>query len=341
MASQKPQTVVDRITSAADVPSVVLVHGADRGLVREVAEHLATVAGGPDPDPFGTVTLDAAAVASDPGLLSDEARTVSLFGGRRVIHVRDGGTRNLKPALDPLLEDLPRDAVVIVEAGELRTTNALRKAIEGHRMALAVACYPDTARDLDRLMDQIAAEFGVTFERDARGYLHAHLGADRAASRSELEKACLFARPDTTVTLEHVSTIVGDASVIGVEGAVDAALSGDLLLLERELAKLATAGTNPGTIAGAAHRLTLSLARAALEIDAGTPARRAVERIVPPLRYDRRAHAERILARWSARDLDRAAAFLGETVLATRKRANLSASLVSDALFRLARQAAR
>ncbi len=58
--------------------------------------YLARAAAGSD-DPFGLVRLDGDEIAGDPGRLVDEAGTVALFGGRRVISLRVG-SRNVQPA---------------------------------------------------------------------------------------------------------------------------------------------------------------------------------------------------------------------------------------------------
>ncbi len=51
--------------------------------------------------------------------------------------------------MKPVLEDPPRDAIVIVEAGDLKKGTGLRKRVEDDRLAAAVACYADAGADLD------------------------------------------------------------------------------------------------------------------------------------------------------------------------------------------------
>ena len=47
-----------------------------------------------------------------------------------------------------------RDCRIVIEAGELRAESPLRKACEKAKNAVAIGCYPDTERDLARLIDE-------------------------------------------------------------------------------------------------------------------------------------------------------------------------------------------
>ena len=96
---------------------VILIYGPDLGLVRERADAVVEAVA-PGADPFAVVPLEGDAIASDPGRLIDEARTIGLFGGKRVIRVRAGG-KSFNDALETLLENPPTDAIVVIEAGEL------------------------------------------------------------------------------------------------------------------------------------------------------------------------------------------------------------------------------
>ena len=93
---------------------IVLIFGPDLGLVRERTDALLRASSSDNADPFSTVTIDGDVLASDPGRLADEARTIGLFGGRRLVHVR-AGSRNFGEALEGLLADPPKDALVVID----------------------------------------------------------------------------------------------------------------------------------------------------------------------------------------------------------------------------------
>ena len=70
-----------------------LIYGPDQGLVRERGK-LLIQALVPDLDPtFNLVGLNAAQLGEDPARLNDEAASMSLMGGRRVVTVSNAGDR--------------------------------------------------------------------------------------------------------------------------------------------------------------------------------------------------------------------------------------------------------
>jgi len=326
----------DRLVAAPDrMPAVILVFGPEQGLVAERAAALAKAASAGSDDPFGLVRLDGAELVADPARLSDEARTIAMFGGRRTIWVRDAGTRAIEPAVTPLLDDPPVDAVVVIEAGDLKK-GGLRKRIEDHASAAAIACYTDAAGDLDRVIDEEARAAGLAVEADARTALHLVLGADRRLSRAEVAKLCLYAHGRGRITEADVAAIVGDAAAAGLDDVVDAAFTGDLEGLDRELARLVASGSQPGQVLSAALRHAHTLARARAAVDEGTPAAAAVERMVPPVFFKRRPQVARALTLWRSERLDAAAGRLDEAVAQSRRLAPLAGEIAGATLFALA-----
>ncbi|MEX0591452.1 MAG: DNA polymerase III subunit delta, partial [Xanthobacteraceae bacterium] len=205
---------------------VVLIYGPDLGLVRERVEALLHVASADSSDPFSVVTLEGDLLASDPGRLADEARTIGLFGGRRLVHVRAGG-RGFNDALESLLADPPKDTLVVIEAGDLRKGAPLRKLVESSPAAAAIPCYADTERDLARLVERTLRDAGLAIDAEARDTLVSLLGGDRLATRSELEKLMLYAEGRKRIEYDDVRAVIADSSALALEDVVDAAAAGD------------------------------------------------------------------------------------------------------------------
>ena len=63
---------------------------------------------------------------------------------------------------------------------------------------------------------------------DARQLLLARLGADRALSRAEIEKLALYAQGRTSIDVEDVEAIVGDASEQTTDRIIEHAAAGRL-----------------------------------------------------------------------------------------------------------------
>src|ERR1700759_4294832 len=248
---------------------IILLYGPDAGLVRERADALIKSAVDDPNDPFSLVKLDGDELAAEPSRLVDEAMTVPLFGGRRAIRVR-AGSRSFAAGVDTLADMQVKDCRVVIEAGDLRPESPLRKACEKAKSAVAIGCYPDGERDLAKLMDDELRAANLRIAPDARAALMSLLGGDRQASRNELKKLTLFAHGEGEVTLDHVMTVVSDASDLKLDPIVDGAFAGRPELVETEFAKAMVAGTYPGVIIMAAQRHAAWLHKSALTVAEGT-----------------------------------------------------------------------
>src|SRR6202000_282527 len=246
---------------------IILLYGPDAGLVRERADALLASAVDDPNDPFSMVRLDGDELSAEPSRLVDEAMTVPLFGGRRAIRVR-AGSRSFASGIDTLADSPIKDCRIVIEDGELRPENPLRKACERAKTAVAIACYPDGERDLAKLIDDELRVANLRIAADARSTMP---GGDRQASRNELRKLTLYAHGKGEVTLEDVMAVVADASELKIDPIADGRFAGKPELVETEFAKAMVAGTYPGMIISAAQRQAAWLHKTALAAADGTP----------------------------------------------------------------------
>ncbi len=319
---------------------IILLYGPDAGLVRERANALISSAVDDPGDPFSLVRLDGDDLAAEPSRLVDEAMTVPLFGGRRAIRIK-AGSRSFASGVDTLANSTIQDCRIVIEAGELKPESPLRKACERAKNAVAIACYPDTERDLARLIDEELRASDLKIAPDARATLMSLLGGDRQASRNELRKIALYAHGQGEITLLDVMAVVSDASDFKLDPVIDAAFAGRPAAVEAEFAKAMVAGTYPGLVISAAQRFVAALHKAALLMEDGAPASSATERGFPRLHFSRKAAVETALSHFSASRLVQVMDQLARAALETRKQAALAAAIAQRALMSIAVNARR
>jgi DNA polymerase III subunit delta len=319
---------------------IILLYGPDAGLVRERADALLASAVDDPDDPFSLVKLDGDELSAEPSRLVDEAMTVPLFGGRRAIRIR-AGSRNFAGGIDTLAEMAVKDCRIVIEAGDLRPESPLRKACERAKTAVAIGCYPDTERDLAKLIDDELRIANLRIAPDARASLMALLGGDRRASRNELRKLTLFALGEGEVTLDHVMAVVADASELKLDPIVDGAFAGKPELVESEFAKAMVAGTYPGVIISSAQRQAAWLHKSALAVAEGTPVATLLESGYPRLHFSRKPMVETALRNFSAGRLVAIIDQLATAALDARKQPALAAVIAQRALLSIAVNAKR
>lgn len=340
--AQKKAGEVDAFLSRPDGSfPIVLVYGPDSGLVSERAERVVELSGVDRSDPFASVVLQADEVERDVGRLFDEASTISMFGGRRLVRVKGAGNgRNLADAVSDLAAKPPQGALVLIEAGDLKKSSALRVNAERGQAAMALPCYQDEARALDKMIDEELTAHQLVIDRPTRERLKSRLGADRLASRGEVQKLCLYAHGKPGITEEDVDLLVGDVSAETVDDVVDAAASGEVRRLPELLSRLGSAGVSSFQLHAALSRHFQQLLTMRHEIEAGgaTPGS-VVEKRRPHFR--RRAALELALKFWSLDSVTRVLTRIEADVLLGRKDAALNETIVQRTLMDVGVEAAR
>jgi DNA polymerase-3 subunit delta len=322
---------------------LVLIYGPDRGLVSERGRTFAARTELPLDDPFSVVRLDAGEAERDSGRLLDEAHTVPMFSDRRLLWLRNAGShKGLADDVKTLLAEPPRDAIILIEAGDLKKGTPLRAAVEGTANAMALPCYADDGRDLDALIDRELTRAGMTMSLDARQALRRNLGGDRLASVGEIEKLSLYAYGEREITLDDVRALSGDVSGQSFDDAIDAVLEGRVNDFDAVFTRQCQAGGHAFlALAGALRQFqALHVMRGSLDADRrGAAAVVAAQR--PPVFFARRKLMEKALERWTGGALERALVRLQAAILQTRRRPDLQISIARQALLGIAVESVR
>jgi DNA polymerase III subunit delta len=315
---------------------VILVYGPDQGLVHERIQSLLKSANTGEGDPFALVPLEGDTIASDPGRLADEVHTIGLFGGRRLVHVR-AGSRSFNEALEALLDNPPENSIVLIEAGDLKRGAPLRKLLEPAKAATVIPCYQDSERDLSRLIDKTVSEAGLSIDVDARDSLIGLIGADRLASRSELEKLTLYAKDKKRISFEDVQAVIADASSLALDDILDSAAAGDADSAVSAYAKALKAGIAPDRVINAAIWHVFNLHRLSLQVERGQSVSRVVEGEKPQIHFKRKPKFERALSRFNPASLEKMLTELGTATLTIRRTPDLAESIAERAILALAK----
>jgi DNA polymerase-3 subunit delta len=320
--------------------SAILIYGNDAGLVSErarlAAEQLARVS----QPPGEIVRIEEADFEQDPDRLAVELKTVAMFGGRRVVRTSVGRKINAQ-VLTPLLAPGAIAGALVVEAANLRPGDSLRAAFERSKAAAAIACYADEVRDLDRLVSETLRAEALDISAEARQSLLARLGADRALSRSEIEKLALYARGKGKIDVDDVDAVVGDASELAIDAVLFATAAGDAARALTELDRTVGAGESPQAIILALLRHFQRLNRIRASLDAGRGFEDAAQALRPPLHFKHKATVEAQSRAWTHAKSVEALSLISVAARAARLNSAIEASLAERLILDLARRAPR
>lgn len=311
-----------------------LFFGADAGLVNERLRRVLRTSVDDPSDAFQLVRIEGDELSSDPGRLADEVNTIGLFGGRRAAWIR-AGSKNLIPAFEGLIDSLPQDMVVLVEAGALKRDSALRKLFERGKHAAAIECAHDDEGQIQAIIKARANEEGMAIDQDTARLASRSLGADRLTTRSELEKLLLYAHGNAAITEDDVRAVIADASALNLDAALHAAFGGRMEQVEGAVQKVFSTGGDPGVLLGMAMRHAVMLHRAKLDIARGMPRDAAIEksqrRAFIFLPKDEKGQFDI----WTIPMLSRAIEILGRAIADCRREARLAEAIAARTFWTL------
>ncbi len=315
--------------------SALLFFGTDPGLVMERAAQAAkswAQIGEPEGE---MIRIDDNDLENNPDRLLVELDTMPMFGGRKVVRVAMG--RRLNSALlKPIVSSGSLQSILIVEGGNLKPADGLRKVFEASAHAAAVACYPDESKDLASIVSEVLNGSQLSISRDVLDALVARLGADRVLSRAEVEKLALYCRGKSSVEIEDVEAVVGDACELTVERVVQAAAAGESALAMKEFNRYSASGENVQAVVISLQRYFDRLHRVRCDLDAGRPLVESMRVLRPPVHFKQRNAFSAQCRFWSQDGLSRAMRAIGSCVKATRQTGAMDAILIERLLLSVA-----
>jgi len=312
----------------------VLVYGGDEVRVAGVVEQVVKAIAAPE----DVSRLPAATLRSDPVLLDDALRSQSFLGGRQLVlvsEVTDVQAKLIEPALS-----LPAPAnFLVLSAGSLGKSSALRSLCEGAGDFLCVPVYEDRPADILDLVTKRLAAAGFRFGDEAAERFMALCGTDRALALNEAEKLSLYCMGQTEISEADVIACCGDQASYGLDGAIDAVLAGDSLAADRMLHALDDSDWRAVLPILASHVSRLSTLRVDADRLGGIEA--ALRTAKPPVFFARKQAFSQQLKALDSDAVLRVQSAVEKAVEDSRRFPDLANGIVSRLFFSLAAEARR
>lgn len=194
------------------------------------------------------VDLGGADLKRDPVRLADEARSVSLFGDKRVIHVRATGD-DAHDAVETLLQSPVDGWPVIIVATSATDKSRIAKLLENRADALVGMFHPPDLKSVAGAVRTLADGMGLRMTDELAERIARSTALDTRMARSEIEKLVLYldASPQAprTVAAADLDEICAINEDDGMMPLVNAVLSGDSRRIPAELSRMREQGINP------------------------------------------------------------------------------------------------
>lgn len=289
-------------TAAFDQPDrsirLFLLSGSDQSASRLMAQRLLKALGAEK------VTATGAQLKADPHWLAEEAATISMFGGTRLLWIEPAG-EDIVPAVSALLAAPATEAPAVAIAGALKKDSGLKKLAEAHPLALHLASEQRSPREQVGRVTELARAEGLLIAPAMAERIAEEANGDLILAQLELQKFALYldAALDRPKQLDETAldALGIDQSETDHGRPGDLALSGDLRGLAEELRLLQSGGIEPIPVVRALQRRLIMLAPLCAKVAQGQRADQVLQSV-----WRDKDVVSRILGRWRPERLSEA-----------------------------------
>ena len=183
--------------------------------------------------------------------VSDELRTVSMWGDRRLIVVEDADdfVTNNRTALEKLIEKPFKKSVLILDVQSWPKTTRIYKQVAAK--GLEVECSDLKGAQLVKWLQDTSAEtYGQSLARDAAALMIELVGNELGMLDTELAKLASYVGERANIEIEDVKAMVGGWRTETTWAMTDATRDNDLDFALHALDQLLTAGEAPLKLLG-------------------------------------------------------------------------------------------
>ena len=314
----------------------LLFYGNDGGSVREQAASVIHSALGADTNPFRLTRL----TREEHGRLREEAASMALGGGRKVVHVREAAD-----GLAGMVEKLSlasADILLVLEAGDLPARSKLRLMAERRSDWGAVSCAGASAGQVTAEIAAVLAKSRLSATRDALVFLSQELAGDSITRRSELEKLALYNAGAAMVDLKTAQLCCSLSADTSIGAAATAALAGKVDLCDALLNDLGQESTTGAGLLAVLGMQVQRMLKVRLLIDSGMTPDDACRELLPPLYPRQAAGLLRDIRGWRATALEGVSRAIRDADRACKRAASPDFTIASRLLMLIAsRQSSR
>lgn len=272
----------------------ILVYGSNEGLQLDTVKRLAKSICPNLQDAFQVAELNAAAVASDIGILYGEFNGQSLMGGRRVIIIREVSNEITKH-LRKMFEQSSSDNLLLMCSSGLNKKSSLVKLAEDSDDMAVFACYDDKNEDIYNILKTM----GMTFESAAIQLLCSRLSNDRMINLTELDKLTTYMGEAKNVTPEIINKIISDTSDSSIEDIIYNTLDGDKVKALNFYSRYVSEGNEPVSVVRSMFYHFMKFLSCHAAVENGDSPDRAMQQLTPKIIFYRVDSFRRQLQLWN------------------------------------------
>jgi len=330
-------TDIQRLTQPNDnFVSAILLFGPNEAKIRLTARQIIINIVGSLDDPFSIDTLEEKQIKDAPGILRDQAMSMSFTGDRKIIYIKEPGPSTIKQIPDYLTVKETKN-ILLIEASNLTKSAALRKLFEKSKNAACIAFYDDTPAELINFITEQCAKFNKKIDQTTARVLVESVGNHRGLIEQEIEKLINYCQQADQITIDDIKLLSGDPLAESIENLCDTAILGqsDEALVQVE--QLILTGTQAAQILNVISMHLVRLLSMKSQQNNGQPIDNLIRYARPPIFFKRQQLVKRQLTSWQSKSLKAALKTVFQAIAQTRRNPELSFTICERTILNLGR----
>ena len=218
-----------------------LIYGQNKGLVREKSQ---VIIDAYKNDQTEIIKFENDELISEPEKLANEFNTFSLTAEKKILHILNTKD-NLTETITNTVTDLDSKNLIVFETSELTPRSKLRKFFEKEKHLGVLACYFDTERDVQELIESTFKKENISISRDIVLLITKYLGNERHIIKSELEKIILYLKDKKEFKAEDILKCLSQNEDYGFDDLNYSISDGNVVKLDKVINQLYLEGINP------------------------------------------------------------------------------------------------
>lgn len=275
----------------------VVIFGTNEGMIADYAKQFAQTVCPDLNDAFQVANLSMESLEKDIGLLYGEYNARSLWGGRRVIMIKDA-TNTLTKHLKTLFTDSNSDTLIVISSSSLNTKSALVALAKDNPAFALISCYDDRDENIFAFAREQFIQAGITISAEAMQLLSTRLSSDRKASTGEISKLITYLGTRRNIELTDIQAVISDTSSSSQEDLCYYTAGGNAEKALDSYRELVHEGTEPVSLVRSITYHFLRLLNGVSALEKGQSAESIVSAQRPPVMFYRKAELIRQLKIW-------------------------------------------
>ena len=256
-----------------------LVYGQNKGLVREKSQ---IIINSYKDNQTEIIKFENDELISEPEKLTNEFNTYSLTAEKKILHILNTKD-NLTEIITDTVTDYDSKNLIIFETSELTPRSKLRKFFEKEKHLGILACYFDTERDVQELIETTFKKENMPINRDIVLLITKHLGNERHIIKSELEKIILYLKDKKEFKAEDILKCLSQNEDYGFYDLNYSISNGNVVKLDKIINQLYLEGINPIALLRSVSKHFQKILFVNQKIDLGMNLSESLSQLKPPI----------------------------------------------------------